>query len=123
MAKRILIVENDSLIYDMMHMRLTKFGWTVTVAEDGKQGLEAYSPDKFDVVSTDLDMPVMDGMDFTKELLAKYPGTIVFMCSGGNDDMAEEFRKAGGHAFYPKENLPDYLRMLNDLAELGRFKK
>ncbi|MDB5082226.1 MAG: response regulator receiver protein [Chloroflexi bacterium] len=68
MGKTILLVEDQPEIRDVMQMLLRLLGYDVTVAAHGVQGLQYISQHSFDLVITDILMPVMDGNEFIKEL-------------------------------------------------------
>ncbi len=65
---KILFVEDKSVTRKVVKIMLSKMGHKVTLAEDGKQAIEAYQPGKFDVILMDIQMPVMDGITATKIL-------------------------------------------------------
>lgn len=69
MKKTILIVDDSESIRELISLGLTRAGFEVIAAENGSQGLsllEAHPPVK--LVITDLNMPLMDGITFLKEL-------------------------------------------------------
>ena len=60
--KSILVIDDDKIISDIIEEYFTKMGYHVSVANDGKNGIDLFgSANNFDVVITDVDMPVMDG--------------------------------------------------------------
>ncbi len=68
--KKILIVEDDLAMREIMQHKLTASGFTVLSAEDGKQGLEIIKSEVPDIVLLDLMMPELDGFGVL-ELLRK----------------------------------------------------
>lgn len=64
---RVLYVEDDLSIKQSMDSYLSKFFLEVVSAENGKQGLEEYVKGSFDLIITDLSMPIMNGI----EMIAK----------------------------------------------------
>ncbi len=64
---RILVIEDEASIGKLLQLLLTRAGFDVVVTRDGAQGMAAFENDWFDVVITDIRMPVMDG----KEVLAR----------------------------------------------------
>lgn len=66
----ILTVDDSRTMLDMLRVALEGAGFTVTQAENGEEGLErvADAAHGFDCVITDINMPVMDGFEFTKRL-------------------------------------------------------
>lgn len=68
MAKKILIVDDDSMISDMYLMKFTEDGFDASTASDGKTALEKIESENPDIVLLDIVMPQMDGFDVLKEL-------------------------------------------------------
>ncbi len=64
----ILIIDDDRMLLDMLRLALTKNGYNVETASNGKQGLEKFDPQLFDVVITDLRMPFIDGNTLAKHI-------------------------------------------------------
>ena len=70
MSKKILLVEDNEMNRDMLSRRLTKRGFDVTMATDGKQGLDLASAGGFDLVLMDMSLPEMDGWEVTRRFRA-----------------------------------------------------
>ncbi|OGM11881.1 hypothetical protein A2Z22_01460 [Candidatus Woesebacteria bacterium RBG_16_34_12] len=70
MAK-ILIVEDDSVLSHLYQNAFSFQGFEVEMASDGKEGLEAASSLKPDLILTDIMMPNMDGIEMLKKIKAK----------------------------------------------------
>lgn len=69
--KKVLVVDDDETLCTMVERYLTKHGFLVTKAHDGKQALEKLQSDpEIRVVLTDLMMPTMDGITFAETLRA-----------------------------------------------------
>lgn len=65
---RILLVEDNEMNRDMLSRRLSRKGYHVITAEDGKQGVEAVERERPDLVLMDMSLPVMDGWEATRIL-------------------------------------------------------
>ena len=67
---RILLVEDNPVNQKLAEMILTKAGYLVEVANNGREGFEKYtqSPDDFDLIFMDIQMPEMDGLEATKAI-------------------------------------------------------
>lgn len=60
---KILIVEDNEMNRDMLSRRLTKRGYEITMAFDGKQGVEQAQAEGPDLILLDMSLPVMDGWE------------------------------------------------------------
>ncbi len=67
---RILIVEDNELNADMLSRQLERRGHEVTVAADGRSGVDAARRDLPDLILMDMSLPVMDGRTATRALKA-----------------------------------------------------
>lgn len=68
--KRILCIEDEQEMIDLIRLILTRRGFEVTGANGGKQGLEAIRAEKPDLVLLDLMMPDMDGWEVYQQMKA-----------------------------------------------------
>lgn len=64
----ILIVDDERGVVELLRNRLQAVGYTVHVAFDGQQGLEAARTQKPDLIILDIMMPQMDGYSFVQEM-------------------------------------------------------
>ena len=67
MAK-ILLVEDNEMNRDMLSRRLARKGYEVSIAVDGKQGVEMARADAPDLILMDMSLPVLDGWEATRQL-------------------------------------------------------
>ena len=75
MKPRILIVDDEPQIRDMLREWLTRSGYDVTDAPDGKQAIEILRKESFDVVVADILMPEKDGLEVIMYLQRESPLT------------------------------------------------
>ncbi|HJF20237.1 MAG TPA: response regulator transcription factor [Enterococcus columbae] len=66
----ILMIEDNESVSEMMQMFFLNEGWQATFKYDGKEGLEAFlnEPNKYDLITLDLNLPSMDGMVVAREI-------------------------------------------------------
>jgi two-component system, cell cycle response regulator DivK len=67
---RILLVEDNEMNRDMLARRLERKGFEVTVARDGREGVDLARAGSFDLVLMDMSLPVMDGWEATRLIKA-----------------------------------------------------
>jgi len=85
---KILLVDDEPSILDLMQMVLESAGHEVRTAPNGEGALKALEEEKFGLVITDLSMPKMDGLVLTKEIKARHPGQTVVLLTGYGDEDA-----------------------------------
>ena len=66
--EKILVVDDDANICELLRLYLTKEGYQVTVANDGEEGLEKFNAVKPDMVLLDVMMPRMDGLEVCRRI-------------------------------------------------------
>ncbi len=67
MTRAVLIVDDSRAVRDMISFTLEPQGYSVVAAENGAEGLDKFRSQKLDLVITDLNMPVMNGLEFIRE--------------------------------------------------------
>ncbi|MHC1592510.1 MAG: response regulator [Methermicoccaceae archaeon] len=75
MSTKVLVADDDELLRDLLRELLSAF--EVVEAEDGKEAVEVFETHRPDVVLMDINMPVMDGIAATKEILKIEPDATV----------------------------------------------
>lgn len=93
MPKKILILDDEGDILEALKRYLERAGHIVTAVGDGQQGLDAAQAQQFDLILTDVVMPVMDGFRFFKEVkkLPSYVKVPVIVMTA-HTSMEESFR-------------------------------
>lgn len=85
MNNKILIIEDDIAISEMVKNYLIKDGFLVTTAFDGEEGIVKYLNDDFDLIVLDLMMPKLDGMETMKLIRDKSSIPILIMSAKDSD--------------------------------------
>lgn len=102
MAK-ILIIDDERSIRNVLVDILSGEGHSVDAAEDGYVGLQSMKSSKYDLIFCDVKMNGMDGVEVLKKMMEGYPGQCVVMISGhGTVDTAVECIKLGAFDFIEK---------------------
>ncbi|MFY9926104.1 MAG: response regulator [Opitutaceae bacterium] len=81
--KRILLVDDDDLFRRMLALILTKLGYEVREARNGKEAIKLFDDSAPDVVLTDLIMPEKEGLETIAELRQSHPQVKIIAMSGG----------------------------------------
>lgn len=68
MSKKILLVEDEEILINILTKKLVKEGYDVTTARDGVEGLELMRKDKPDLILLDVVMPKMGGFEVMEEM-------------------------------------------------------
>jgi DNA-binding response OmpR family regulator len=79
---RILIIDDNADMRDVLHEILARRGHEIDTARDGDVGLRRFDDFEFDLVITDMFMPKKDGLETIKHVLAKSPHTPIIAISG-----------------------------------------
>lgn len=119
---KILIVEDDPDLREIMSEQFLDKNWTVFEAANGREGLLALETEIVDLVLTDVIMPVFDGMSFLKEFKARYQNhPPIFIMSGGNQYRPEDFINAGATGYFTKPvSADEILSLTKNIPQKGR---
>ncbi len=108
---KVLVVDDSRVVYKMIRKALEPKGYNVVGhAENGMIGLELYQKLKPDVVTLDITMPVMGGLEMARELFKLDPDARIVMLSAmGDEDLYEVARNIGIGFFTTKPVDPEKL--------------
>jgi CheY-like chemotaxis protein len=119
-VKRVLLVEDSELIRSIVCDALqTCFPCVTTVVEDGAQALEELSHNSYDLVITDIMMPIMDGLTLVrkirKELASNVP--IIMLTSVTKEKVRKSANAAGASAYLTKPvDYNELIQLVNELV-------
>ncbi|MBI5443237.1 MAG: sigma-54-dependent Fis family transcriptional regulator, partial [Deltaproteobacteria bacterium] len=106
MDQRLLIIDDEKAVRDVIGSLMEAQGYAVSVASDGEQALQLLSsrgPNAFDFILCDVKMPKIDGIEFLKRAKAQGCGATFIMMSGyGTVDTAVEAMKLGAYDYISK---------------------
>ncbi len=101
--RRVLVVDDDPFIREIVSRLLTAHGYDCQVAVDGQEAVERLVENEFDVVITDMMMPRLDGMQLLAHVNERYPGTDVLVITGHTETyIYSNIINAGGTDFIIK---------------------
>ena len=116
-SKRVLIIEDNETVCDVLRSFLVQKGFAVTLAQNGEDGLEQFRVDNFDIILTDLVMPGISGMDVLKEVVASKSNIpVVVMTAFGTVRTAVEAMRVGAFDYITKPFNLDELMIVLDKA-------
>lgn len=100
---RILIVDDEKSIRDLLVQFLSSSGHKCATAGNGTEALDRLDQDRFDALITDVVMPEMDGITLTQEISKRYPSLPVMVVTGFSDEYsAQKAISAGAREFIKK---------------------
>jgi len=119
MAKRILITDDALFMRVTLKKILTENGYEVVgEAANGQEAVDLFQSLKPDVVTMDITMPEMDGLEALKAIRALDPAANVVMCTAmGQKNMVVEAIQAGAKDFIVKPFQPE--RVLEAMAKVA----
>jgi CheY-like chemotaxis protein len=99
---RVLIIDDDPLLRELLRISLSSAGHIVTEAPDAPSAIRTLLQRDFDVVLTDIEMPYMDGLELAAAIRGdtKTKHIPVVVLSGRNDDLAWQQAKFLGVSAY-----------------------
>lgn len=125
---RILVVDDDVMILQVLHDALTSEGYLCDTTGNGQKAIEKLSERTYSAVITDIKMPVLDGLELTRQIRAKYPDMGILVMTGYHSEYDYvEAVKAGANDFLQKpfkikEILIRLSRILRDQSLLKMVK-
>src|SRR5205809_1079364 len=83
-AQTVLLVDDDVAVCKVLQLALTEAGYHVLVAHDGQEALALFEQraDAIDLLITDLQMPILGGLDLGHDVLQKQPTMPIVFISG-----------------------------------------
>ncbi len=110
MAGKILVVDDEPEVRQLMEHFLTDRGYEVRIVENGRLALAALDTFTADLVLLDMHMPEMDGLETLKRLAARSPSLPVIMVTVNDDvETTTHLLQMGAADYVPKPFNLDYL--------------
>ncbi len=122
---KILVVDDEKSIREILRIFLKNEGYTVSVASNGAAAIEDIKKDIFDLIITDMKMPKASGLDLLKSAKQVSPDTIVIIITAfGSTDSAVEAMKLGAYDYIQKPFQMDEIRLvIKNALEKQRLQK
>jgi CheY-like chemotaxis protein len=80
--RKLLVVEDEPVIRQLLNDVLSEEGFSIQTAESGPDALELLGQESFDLIITDLGMPVMSGLEFSRKVRETYPRIPIVLATG-----------------------------------------
>lgn len=108
---KVLIVDDSPMIHKMVQKTIQPMGFEVVGnAKNGKEGVELYDKLRPDLVTMDITMPIMDGVDASENIIKIDPTAAILMLSAmGDEDIKEQAKSKGVRHFITKPFQPSEL--------------
>jgi two-component system response regulator PilR (NtrC family) len=112
-VEKILIVDDEQSMRDVLSIMLKRAGYGVTVAADGEEAIAQLGKDIFDLVITDLKMPKVGGLDVLKAVKDSSPDTVVLVITAfASTETAVEAMKRGAYDYLTKPFQVDEVQLI-----------
>jgi signal transduction histidine kinase len=123
-AIRHLYIDDEHSIREMTLQELGRRGFNVTVAASGEEGLALFRKDPFPLVTSDLKMPGLSGLDVLRAVKSIDPDTEVLIATGyGSQEDAIECLKAGAYDYlYKPFHMDEFAALLERASERRNLK-
>lgn len=108
---KVLVIDDSPFIFKAVKKALEPHGFEmVGHAENGRLGLEMFEQHRPDIITLDVTMPVMDGLETAANLFEKDAGVRIVMLSAmGDEDLIQNAKAIGVRQFLSKPFKPDDL--------------
>jgi len=98
MAKKVLIIEDEEILLDLLQKKLIKEGYKVSTSRNGEEGLKTMKETKPDLILLDIVMPKMGGFEVMEEMrkdreLNKIP--VIIISNSGQPVELDKAKKLG----------------------------
>ena len=111
--EKILVVDDEKSLREVLSIMLKRAGYTVTEACDGDEAIGHVNKEIYDLVITDLRMPKADGMDVLKAVKSSSPDTVVLVITAfATSDSAVEAMKQGAYDYLTKPFQVDEVQLI-----------
>jgi len=86
MAKKVLIVDDSALVRKQLSEIISTLDFEISIAKNGQEAVEKAAAEQFNVITMDINMPVMDGIEAVKQIMQNSPTAILMVSSLTTED-------------------------------------
>jgi CheY-like chemotaxis protein len=123
--RRVLVVEDNKSVQNALSLMLSSMGFEVALADNGFEALAVFLDGSFDLVLTDLQMPMMDGSSLAHFIKDISPNTPIILLTGA--DMETVWKKAKSESIdsviYKPFKIIDFEKTVQGALEVRRAEK
>ncbi len=119
---RILVIDDEAFVRDVLSRTLAHADHQVTVAENGRRGVQLFKEGSFDIVLTDLGMPEVSGWEVCRMIKEISPRTPVGIITGWGDERNRSKLEEYGLDFFISKPF-DFTQILNVVAEAMELRR
>lgn len=111
---KVIIADDSDFVRDGMRIILSvdeEFE-VLGCAKNGKEALDLAMKEKADVILMDIQMPVMDGIEATKEIVKRKLGKVLILTTFDEDELVEKAIRNGADGYLIKNHTPEQLKQM-----------
>jgi two-component system chemotaxis response regulator CheB len=131
LSKKLLIVDDSALVRKQLREMIEPLGFEIDVAKNGQEAVDKATATDFDVITMDVNMPVMDGLTAVGEIMKSNPSAILMVSSLTSDDASttieamelgaiDYIAKPGTMNVGKRENREEILEKVQALSRISR---
>ena len=130
MAKKVLIVDDSALVRRQLTDIIGTLGFDTEIAKNGQEAVDKATSEQYNLITMDINMPVMDGIEAVKQIMQKQPTPILMISSLTTEDASitmdaldlgaiDYIAKPGTMNVGKKENTEDILEKVEALSKIS----
>lgn len=131
MAKKVLIVDDSALVRKQLTEIISTLGMEIDIAKNGKEAVDKAAYTQYDVITMDINMPVMDGLEAVKRIMKERPTAILMVSSLTTENASvtmdaldlgaiDYIAKPGTMNIGREENTEDILQKVKSLSRIPK---
>lgn len=130
MAKKILIVDDSALVRKQLSEVVGTLGFDIETARNGQEGVEKATSTQYDVITMDINMPILNGIEAVKQIMSRQPTPILMISSLTTEDASitmdaldagaiDYIAKPGTMNIGKEQNTEDILEKVQSLSRIS----
>ena len=130
MTKKVLIVDDSALVRKQLKEMIETLGFEIDIAKNGQEAVDKATEIQYDVITMDINMPVMDGIEAVKQIMEAKPTAILMISSLTTEDATitmdaldlgavDYIAKPGTMNVGKRENREDILEKVKSLSRIS----